>query len=27
MLDGLHMEWTSIGIARNGACPVCAAKI
>ncbi|NVM76059.1 molybdopterin/thiamine biosynthesis adenylyltransferase [Duganella sp. SG902] len=26
MLDGLHMEWTSIGVARNDACPVCAAK-
>jgi molybdopterin/thiamine biosynthesis adenylyltransferase len=25
MLDGLSMEWTSIGIARNPACPVCAA--
>ncbi|MES2264768.1 MAG: HesA/MoeB/ThiF family protein [Pseudomonadota bacterium] len=25
MLDGLRMEWTSIGIARNDACPVCAA--
>jgi molybdopterin/thiamine biosynthesis adenylyltransferase len=24
LLDGLHMEWTSIGIARNLACPVCA---
>jgi molybdopterin/thiamine biosynthesis adenylyltransferase len=26
MLDGLHMEWTSITVGRNGACPVCAAK-
>jgi len=26
MLDGLHMEWTSIGVGRNGACPVCAHK-
>ena len=26
MLDGLHMEWTSIGVARNGDCPVCATK-
>jgi molybdopterin/thiamine biosynthesis adenylyltransferase len=26
MLDGLRMEWTSIGVGRNGACPVCAAK-
>ncbi|HEX5343535.1 MAG TPA: HesA/MoeB/ThiF family protein [Duganella sp.] len=26
MLDGLRMEWTNIGVARNGACPVCAAK-
>jgi molybdopterin/thiamine biosynthesis adenylyltransferase len=26
MLDGLHMEWTSIGVARNGDCPVCAAN-
>jgi molybdopterin/thiamine biosynthesis adenylyltransferase len=25
LLDGLNMEWTSIGIARNPACPVCAA--
>ncbi|MFS2005935.1 HesA/MoeB/ThiF family protein [Duganella sp. CT11-25] len=24
MLDGLHMEWTSIGVGRNGDCPVCA---
>jgi molybdopterin/thiamine biosynthesis adenylyltransferase len=23
MLDGLHMEWTSIGVARDPACPVC----
>jgi molybdopterin-synthase adenylyltransferase len=23
MLDGLHMEWTSIAIARNASCPVC----
>ena len=26
MLDGLHMEWTSIGVGRNGDCPVCAAN-
>ena len=26
MLDGLHMEWTSIGVGRNGDCPVCAKK-
>jgi molybdopterin/thiamine biosynthesis adenylyltransferase len=26
MLDGLHMEWTSIGVGRNGDCPVCASK-
>jgi molybdopterin/thiamine biosynthesis adenylyltransferase len=26
MLDGLQMEWTSIGIVRNPACPVCAAR-
>ncbi|TFW18314.1 HesA/MoeB/ThiF family protein [Duganella callida] len=26
MLDGLHMEWTTIGVGRNDACPVCAAK-
>ena len=26
MLDGLRMEWTSIGVGRNVACPVCAAK-
>ena len=25
MLDGLNMEWTSIGVGRNDACPVCAA--
>ena len=24
LLDGLNMEWTRIGIARNDACPVCA---
>ena len=24
LLDGLHMEWTSIAIARNDGCPVCA---
>lgn len=24
LLDGLRMEWTSIAIARNDACPVCA---
>jgi molybdopterin/thiamine biosynthesis adenylyltransferase len=26
MLDGLNMEWTSIGVGRNDACPVCATK-
>ncbi|MBP1205499.1 molybdopterin/thiamine biosynthesis adenylyltransferase [Duganella sp. 1411] len=26
MLDGLNMEWTSIGVGRNDACPVCAPK-
>jgi molybdopterin/thiamine biosynthesis adenylyltransferase len=26
MLDGLHMEWTSIGVGRNSDCPVCAAN-
>ncbi|WP_036171903.1 molybdopterin-synthase adenylyltransferase MoeB [Massilia sp. 9096] len=26
MLDGRAMEWTDIGIARNPACPVCAAR-
>ena len=26
MLDGLNMEWTSIGVSRNDACPVCAAQ-
>jgi molybdopterin/thiamine biosynthesis adenylyltransferase len=26
MLDGLRMEWTSIKVARNPACPVCAAR-
>jgi molybdopterin/thiamine biosynthesis adenylyltransferase len=26
MLDGLRMEWTSIRVARNGDCPVCAGK-
>jgi molybdopterin/thiamine biosynthesis adenylyltransferase len=25
LLDGLRMEWSSIGIGRNEACPVCAA--
>lgn len=25
MLDGLHMEWTSIAVGRNVDCPVCAA--
>jgi molybdopterin/thiamine biosynthesis adenylyltransferase len=24
LLDGLHMEWTSIAVARNADCPVCA---
>lgn len=27
MLDGLHMEWSSIGVARNPACPVCGAAV
>ena len=26
MLDGKYMEWTAIGVARNPACPVCAAR-
>jgi molybdopterin/thiamine biosynthesis adenylyltransferase len=26
LLDGLRMEWTSIQIGRNAACPVCAAR-
>ncbi len=26
MLDGLRMEWTSIGIARHDECPVCGIK-
>ncbi|MGV7208196.1 HesA/MoeB/ThiF family protein [Oxalobacteraceae bacterium A2-2] len=26
MLDGLRMEWTSIKVARNPACPVCAGR-
>ena len=26
LLDGLRMEWNSIGIARNEACPVCGAQ-
>jgi molybdopterin/thiamine biosynthesis adenylyltransferase len=26
MLDGLRMEWTSIAVGRNGACPVCATQ-
>ncbi|MRW91007.1 molybdopterin-synthase adenylyltransferase MoeB [Duganella sp. FT80W] len=26
MLDGLYMEWTSIAVGRNDACPVCAAQ-
>ena len=25
LLDGLRMEWTSISVGRNDACPVCAA--
>ncbi|MFT5642691.1 MAG: molybdopterin/thiamine biosynthesis adenylyltransferase [Janthinobacterium sp.] len=25
LLDGIHMEWTSIGVARNPTCPVCCA--
>jgi molybdopterin/thiamine biosynthesis adenylyltransferase len=26
LLDGRAMEWTSIGVARNAACPVCSAR-
>jgi molybdopterin/thiamine biosynthesis adenylyltransferase len=26
LLDGAAMEWTSIGVAKNSACPVCAAR-
>jgi molybdopterin/thiamine biosynthesis adenylyltransferase len=26
LLDGRAMDWTSIGVARNGACPVCASR-
>jgi molybdopterin/thiamine biosynthesis adenylyltransferase len=26
MLDGLHMEWTGIAVARNPQCPVCASQ-
>ncbi|MBA5608047.1 HesA/MoeB/ThiF family protein [Duganella sp. FT3S] len=26
LLDGLHMEWTSIAVARNADCPVCAGR-
>ena len=26
LLDGRSMEWTSIGVARSSACPVCAAR-
>lgn len=26
LLDGRAMEWTAIGVARNPACPVCAAR-
>jgi molybdopterin/thiamine biosynthesis adenylyltransferase len=26
LLDGRAMEWTSIRMARNGACPVCAER-
>jgi molybdopterin/thiamine biosynthesis adenylyltransferase len=26
MLDGLNMEWTSIGVGRDAGCPVCAQK-
>jgi molybdopterin/thiamine biosynthesis adenylyltransferase len=26
LLDGRAMEWTSIGVARNPACPVCSAR-
>ncbi|MFL6675489.1 MAG: HesA/MoeB/ThiF family protein [Massilia sp.] len=26
LLDGRAMEWTSIGVARNRACPVCSAR-
>jgi molybdopterin/thiamine biosynthesis adenylyltransferase len=27
LLDGRAMEWTSIGLARNPACPVCSARL
>ncbi|HEX8605593.1 MAG TPA: HesA/MoeB/ThiF family protein, partial [Pseudoduganella sp.] len=27
MLDGLRMEWTSIGVERAGGCPVCGAGL
>jgi molybdopterin/thiamine biosynthesis adenylyltransferase len=27
LLDGRAMEWTSIGVARNSACPVCGTEI
>ncbi len=27
LLDGRAMEWTSIGVARNAACPVCGAEV
>ena len=27
LLDGRAMEWTAIGVARNPACPVCAARL
>ena len=26
LLDGRAMEWTSVKVARNPACPVCAAR-
>jgi molybdopterin/thiamine biosynthesis adenylyltransferase len=26
LLDGRAMEWTSIGVARSRACPVCSAR-
>ena len=26
MLDGRAMEWTAVKVARNPACPVCAAR-
>jgi molybdopterin/thiamine biosynthesis adenylyltransferase len=26
LLDGLRMEWTSIGVGRNDGCPVCGSE-